>query len=401
MDYCGVLVNKLDRYIISRTEEIYLKDKINILYNKDKEFENLLLMYLIYFMAIIIPTCMMDADFGWESFILNVAISIPVLLLITFSLRIKRIVLLHKIMFWNYKDREVEVNAFVENNRVHIHQPQITEVQKKAYRYNNLDEEMDKYIDNIDGFCDKYLSHHKSLKKFIKERLQEKRSENRAFIFWCILIPNKDILSLDTLKFLISQNRLSYANYTLFKTKDSKLIEAIKKQEVPAFKEFNENKLKRVFSTNYDASLLCNIFSFSWVHNYSYPVELRNLAEIEKFIQVHLDLIKFKNKKLKQIERNPRLYFIHNKKFRSLKFIVLDDTEDLIDWGIDLRNCIKTYRDRCLNGYSYLLGIYKNGDKYANIELDAENKIVQIKGLANRNLNDEQDIRDLIHILID
>ena len=165
-------MNKFDRYIIENMEEIYLKDKVNILYNKDKEFDNLLLMYLIYFFAIIIPTCMMDSDFGWESFLINVGISIPVLILITLSLRVKRIILLHKIMFWNYKDREIEVNAFVENNRVHVHQPQTSEVQKSAYKYNNLDEEMDKYIDNIDGFCDKYLSHHKSLKKFIKERLQ-------------------------------------------------------------------------------------------------------------------------------------------------------------------------------------------------------------------------------------
>ena len=394
-------MNKFDKFIIRETEDIYLKDKVNIIYNKEKEFENLMLFYAIYFLAIIIPMSIMDSEFGWRSFLINTAMALPILIIITFTMHIKRVILLHKLMFWSYKEREVEINAFIENNRTHINEERAISISKKSYKYNDLDEEMDKYLNNIDGFCDKYLSHHNSLKKFIKERLQDKASENRAFIFWCILIPNKQELSLDALKFLISQNRLSYTNYTLFKTKDPEFIKAIKSQKVKAFSNFSEKQLKRIFSTHYDSSLICNVFSFSWAHDYSYPEELKNLAEIDKFIKLHLDLIKLKNKKLYQIERNPRLYFINNKQFRGLKFIVLDDTEDLIDWGIDLRNCIKTYRDRCINGYSYLLGVYKGGDKYANIELDSQNQIVQIKGLANRNIIEESDIREIIALVLD
>jgi hypothetical protein len=396
-----MLSKSINNYIIKKSEDYFIEEKKNILFLKKSELEYLFVFVILYSLALIIPLINMTGEVSLTSVLFDYFfIVVPIILLTIGQMKSKKIIMLHYLVFWNKKEREEEVEAYVSNNSDNLISLMSSNSEQESIRHDTLDKKVDLYIKNIDIFCKEHLLDNNSLKRFVKERLQSETNENRAFILWCMIIPNKEELSLDGLKFLISQNRMSFYNYVAFKQQGKEFIHSILSNQIHCFKDFSEKKLKRVFSINYESSILMDVLIFSYNNDFIIPNRLKNLIEIEKFVELNKDLIKLNNEKLKQVNRNPRLYFIENKKFRNLKFIVLDDTEDLISWGVDLSNCIKTYRDRCLNGYSYLLGIYKDGKKYGNIELDCNNKIVQIRGFANKPLDEESDIKDIVNLVL-
>ena len=80
--------------------------------------------------------------------------------------------------------------------------------------------------------------------------------------------------------------------------------------------------------------------------------------------------------------------------FEEFKFIIPKSSEDLMDWGSEMHNCIGGYAYRVKQGNIKIIGVYKNSKLTYNISINGKN-INQFYGFSNSEPPEEDKLKVL------
>lgn len=70
---------------------------------------------------------------------------------------------------------------------------------------------------------------------------------------------------------------------------------------------------------------------------------------------------------------------LHKTKYKDMDIIFPKDSQELVDWGKAMKNCIASYSDRVIEGSSAVFSLFKNGKMLYNIEVIGDK--MEFKGL--------------------
>lgn len=88
--------------------------------------------------------------------------------------------------------------------------------------------------------------------------------------------------------------------------------------------------------------------------------------------------------------RSKKANSLHGKQSGSVTIIAPDETGTMLDWGEYMSNCIGSYKLEALRGDSYFYAAIKDGQMFANIQLDKSGNVMQLLGRFNKKLDQSE-----------
>lgn len=285
----------------------------------------------------------------------------------------------HLILPWKKAERVIEIQAYLEVNRI----PTLTNSQKPTPRPRNRKEflDTDRFESitayNLADWIKLYVGPEKGLVKVINERVFGVTPERKGILYWSQMIP-KENLSADDYRILLLTS-------PIVEESDITDLNAISIKEVDSiFVAYSSEELKRIFTTAFRLKEYINILNICVSYSLALPVfkdmKEANLwaNEIEASIlgQVY-SFPQDKNWILKLEQTTTSL--------GKIKFI--SNVGELSIWATRMKNCIKSYQNQAANGKTYLFGISVLGEPVIVFELNKEGYLVEAKRKANTALS--------------
>lgn len=216
----------------------------------------------------------------------------------------------------------------------------------------------------------------------------------KSISLWILCLPRN--CSLDATKEFIRQNKFSPKDFELIELEYARIgKERFEKGWDGLFESYTEADLRRFFSTPSEG--VDYIKSLRILKDYSSPMFFeRTLQSFCTYVIQNESAIKKNITDLRQEERFPNFVQLENSELLGLKFELIKTTKDLYYWGKSLKHCIRNYAQKCYDGKSCLVGVYKDGKMYANIEI-VGGQVIQIRGLMNSSIPEENEVTNYIH----
>lgn len=233
----------------------------------------------------------------------------------------------------------------------------------------------------------------KSIFKLLLELKKDYGEEFETLVLWSLVIPRQ--ISLDGFRTILISNRLSLENYKLWLHQESLTVSILEKGFSHCFSNYSEDQVKRLFRVNFNPLDYLRIIKIIGEYSQGVPI-FGTLDELLKFSVTNRNSLKDGMFSLDQIQKLPSLRYIEKKNLGPLTFKVLENFDDLTFWGNKLRHCIQSYHKKCLESKCFLVGVYKNGEVYANVEI-INSRVCQVKGFANKDIDERDYVRDYIN----
>jgi hypothetical protein len=247
----------------------------------------------------------------------------------------------------------------------------------------------------VKPFLNRYFRRQeKTLINFFKERLRNgDRDFQHNFVFYSLIVPKKSIISIDALKSILTNNQFPN-NKSFFiegASMDWILDPYSKIDEI--FNLYSENDIKKLFTKYFDYELYLESLEIANKHEIEIPV-YKSIEEIHKYLIILDSDIETGCFSLEQEKKEPKLINL-KQEFKIgddvYKFHVFFNMYEIYDWGKTLRNCLEKdtrhYKNDIVNKRRYLVGVYKNGKKYAVLQLNKKGIIMELRKRLNLELD--------------
>jgi hypothetical protein len=305
-------------------------------------------------------------------------------------------IFIHSILLVGKSARRKEIIAFfnaqTEADNLHRREIHVDRMIKIGVSFKGKEIDVF-YKKDIDYFIKLFKREEKSFKVFLTEMFKD-YGKNDSIYIWLHLIPRK--YSLDTTKELIKMNKISSSSLNSMKELLSKIGEDNCNDGWDnIFNDYSEKDIKRFFSVYFNTVEYAT--SLYVLRNYKKSIpKMVTMAEFNSFIVRNKEPLLNNIYNLEQIEKLPKLKRIENTELGNLSFKVISDIKELEFWGHKLRHCIKSYFKECAKGHSFLIGVYKDGKPYVNVEVKSL-KVIQVRGFQNKRVDEEKLIKDYIN----
>ena len=231
---------------------------------------------------------------------------------------------------------------------------------------------------NVREFCKKIFNREsKSILKELRLKWTNDGVNDKNFIYWCLVLPQRETLEDSSLRDMLRYNRF----YTIPIVDN--LDELIGGELLLPFERYSEERLKIIFSKNYigdEYVEVLNIIKFLRANNIKF--NLPSKAESVRDLLNYLRDLKLNSDKDNYYFELNKLDAISGQSSENFTYRMIPDYSELKEWGKEMSHCISQYAVECKKGDTYLIGVLKDGKKYANVEI-RNNKIRQIRKKAN------------------
>lgn len=310
-------------------------------------------------------------------------------------------------MFYN-EDRHIEIEEYLS---IAYHDDKIVrdlETEERQFRLNrsmgldsrtyntDFNDITEKYIQDVSFFTKIFNRKEKSFEVFLNQMFKD--SKNQDFLcIWLYCIPRT--YSLDTTKELIKANRINLSNIGEVLIH----LENVSKEKVNegwdvVFTNYSETQIKRLFSVDFCPEEYIECLSI--LSKYRNGIlKIDTMSGLVEFVKSNKLPLSQNIYELGQLEKLPNLKRIEELGIGQYKFKVISDVKELDFWGQSLKHCIKSYFNKCANGNSFLIGVYKDSFPYVNIEVK-DNKVVQLRGKNNSCVEDEKLLKDFVEAFL-
>lgn len=396
---------KLDDYIITYFEQTLLENlcpqcffntRIELdLFKKASIFNSSINYYKVTYAAILFTISFL-LSLPWYFYIADVIIYLmwsfdPYYIhqnkTIKKSLKFIGISLLHSIYLLGKKERTEEILAFLQQNRPEIpvdqtHQNIKAKINKPVtyqFKFNHLiNEKVELTDDALIEFANSFNKEYsKGLIRYIKERFNNNLSKKRdvKFLLALYLVPKRTTLSFETLQTISTILYKEFCHTEL----GSFALPFDPEQEIVFFNEYNEQQLKRLFSSNFTAKDYFTVLKNPDIVAPLFP----NFDELNNFInKIHIDF-KYPSKLM---DKNT-IIFNHDGNNYLCKIVM--NVNNLVNLSKILSNCLSSKESKCLYADYVVYEISKNNEVYGAVAFNVLNSkltISEIKGKANREL---------------
>jgi hypothetical protein len=251
----------------------------------------------------------------------------------------------------------------------------------------------DLFCKNPKEFCQIFLNREeKSIISFVAERISHNSITQTGFAFFCMTIPKSNELSVDGLRQILATNKIltSPDNFPIVAFNEKKYASKI-------FSNYNEKQIIKIFTQAYNENEFIKLLEYSYTFDLEeFPV-FSHFNDLFTYIKEIISLKTNGEFFYKINKNNKNIISIDNQSINALHFKVLRNYQDLHFWGTELRHCIKSYHNKAKNGEATLIGVFKNNQPYANIEINKFGSIIQIKGTLNSGIYEENEIKKIIN----